>query len=81
MENITKDELDLINQIKKDFIQKKLTLGDLELHKVKILKEVEAIEKLFLENEKDLAKKYGVDSVINMETGEVTKKEKQDVKN
>ena len=76
MENITKDELDLINQIKKDFIQKKLALGDLELHKVKILKEVEAIEKLFLENEKDLAKKYGADSVINMETGEVTKKEK-----
>ena len=47
----------------------------------KILKEVEAIEKVFLQNEKDLANKYGADSIINMETGEVTQKEKQDVKN
>lgn len=81
MPNLTKDELNLIHEIKKDFITKKLALGDLELHKVKILKEVEAIEKVFLQNEKDLANKYGADSIINMETGEVTQKEKQDVKN
>ncbi len=81
MANLTKDELNLIQEIKKDFITKKLALGDLELHKVRILKEVEAIEKVFLQSEKDLAKKYGADSIINMETGEVTQKEKQDVKN
>lgn len=46
MANLTKDELNLIHEIKKDFITKKLALGDLELHKVKILKEVEAIEKV-----------------------------------
>ena len=40
---------------------------------------VEKIKSEFSENEKALAEKYGADAVINLETGEVTKKEVEEV--
>ena len=56
------------------FAKAKLSLGDLELTKYDMLKEVDNLRLEFEEHEKYLIAKYGVDSVINIKTGEITQK-------
>jgi hypothetical protein len=51
-----------------------MQLGDVELQKQGILKQVDMLKSFFAEHEKELMTKYGEDAVINMQTGEVTKK-------
>jgi hypothetical protein len=55
-------------------------LGDLSLQKHGICLRVEELKTEFQMLEKALMEKYGVDSVINLETGEIKQKEK-DVEN
>lgn len=71
---LLKEELELIQQMSKDFNNAKNALGDLELRKHDILNDIDAIRKVSAENEKKLISKYGADSVINIQTGEITKK-------
>jgi len=73
---LTKDELDLIRQMNEDSAKYKMALGELEIQKAAILKEVDAVTKIFTDTQKNLAEKYGADSIINVKTGEVTKQEK-----
>ena len=54
----------------------KLTYEKVELQKQNILQHIDMVKKQFAINEKTLIEKYGEDSVINIQTGEVTKKEK-----
>jgi hypothetical protein len=46
------------------------------LQKQNLVLQAEKIREAFSNNEKILIEKYGNDSVINMQTGEVTQKEK-----
>jgi hypothetical protein len=71
---LLKEELELLQSMSKDFTNAKNTLGDLELRKHDILNDIDAIRKVSAENEKKLISKYGIDSVINIQTGEITKK-------
>jgi len=71
---LLKEELELLQQLSKDYTNAKNMLGDLELRKHDILSDIDAIRKVSAENEKKLISKYGADSVINMNTGEITKK-------
>ncbi len=71
---VLKEELDKIQGMNSDFAKAKMALGELELNKQGILNQVNAMKAEFGEYEKMLISKYGQDSVINLQTGEVTKK-------
>jgi len=72
---LTQEELELVQTLNTDFTKLKISLGNLELQKQSILSEVDNLKLKFIENETDLINKYGADSVINIQTGEVTTKE------
>jgi predicted nucleic acid-binding Zn-ribbon protein len=74
---LLKEELELLQSMSKDYTNAKNALGDLELKKHDILADIDAIRKVSAENEKKLISKYGVDSVINIQTGEITKKKQE----
>lgn len=71
---VLKEELDKIQGMNSDFAKAKMALGELELNKQGILNQVNVMKMEFAEYEKILISKYGQDSVINLQTGEVTKK-------
>lgn len=71
---LTQEELNKIQEMNTRFAKAKLALGDLELTKYDMLKEVDKLRIEFEQNEKELINKYGKDAVINMKTGEVTQK-------
>ena len=52
-----------------------MQLGELEMQKSTILKEVDEVRVDFNKLESEFIEKYGLDSVINIKTGEITPKE------
>tara|TARA_R100001530_G_scaffold22199_1_gene18294 strand:+ start:507 stop:764 length:258 start_codon:yes stop_codon:yes gene_type:complete len=76
---IEKKELESLQNLNAEFNKIKTQLGDLSLQKHNLCLKVEQIKGEFQVLEKDLMEKYGVDSVINLETGEVKEKEKEPV--
>jgi hypothetical protein len=72
---LTSEELDFIKNGTAQYNAVKSKIGDLEIQKVKLINEADAIVKAFLVNEKALIEKYGEQAVINLESGEVTQKE------
>jgi hypothetical protein len=71
---VLQEELDKIQAMNADFAKAKIALGELELNKQGILNQINAMRQDFYDYEKMLITKYGQDSVINLQTGEVTKK-------
>jgi len=74
--NLTAEELDFLKTGSADYNKIKVSLGELELQKQGLFNQAEKIVAAFTNNEKILIEKYGVDAVINMQTGEVKQKEK-----
>ena len=74
---LLKEELELLQSMSKDYTNAKNALGDLELRKHDILKDIDTIRGISEDNEKKLMSKYGADAVINIQTGEITKKPKE----
>ena len=72
---ITKEELNKIQEMNADFTKAKMAIGDVELQKQNIIRHIDAMKVEFSQHEKMLIEKYGKDSVINIQTGEVTKKQ------
>jgi hypothetical protein len=72
---LTEQELKEIQDLNNQFAKLKLALSDLELKKVEIIDAIKRLKKLFEVEEKKLIEKYGADSVINLQTGEITQKE------
>jgi hypothetical protein len=75
MKYVSKEELDKIQGMNAEFSKAKMALGELELNKQGILNQINAMRQEFSEYEKMLILKYGQDSVINLQTGEVTQKQ------
>lgn len=73
---LTNEELDFIKNGTAEFNKIKMGIADMELGKQRLLERAAKITEAFNNNEQVLIEKYGVDSVINMQTGEVTQKEK-----
>jgi len=71
---LTSEELGNLQELNNSFTQSKISLGDLELQKENIIGKIKEIKSKFVELEKELIKKYGEESVINLQTGEVTEK-------
>ena len=72
---ITQEELSVIQGMNSDFAKGKMALGDIELQKQAILKQIDELKASFGAHEQMLIQKYGADAVINVQTGEVTKKQ------
>jgi hypothetical protein len=71
---LNKEELERVQQLNSSFTQAKMALGEMELKRHTMLKEMDTMRLTFAEEEKKLISKYGADSVINLQTGEVTEK-------
>jgi hypothetical protein len=71
---LTKEELEATQAMHNDFNRLKLQVADAELQKQAALRNIEMLRAEFAKHEKSLMDKYGEDAVINMQTGEVTKK-------
>ena len=69
------EELQTIRTLNTEFNKKKMALGELELQKLDVIRNIGSIQERFGIQEKKLIDKYGPDSVLNMDTGEITKKE------
>ena len=72
--SLTTEELEFIRKGSADYTKIKINLGELELQKQGLIKQAHEIVDAFSNNERILIEKYGADSVINMQTGEVTQK-------
>jgi hypothetical protein len=68
------EELETLHKMQADFQKAKLALGDMEMEKHELLKRIDFLRVEFRKQEESLIAIYGDDSVINMQTGEVTKK-------
>jgi hypothetical protein len=77
MKKVKKVELEKLQQLNSDFVNLKTQLGDLEIQKSLVLTQVQNIRVEFAKLEQELLENYGENSVINLQTGEVSEKEKQ----
>ena len=68
---LTDKELESIQLSQNKFTKAKIAIADVELQKAAILKNIDEIKTEFAATEKELIEKYGKDSSINMQTGEV----------
>ncbi|QDP58974.1 MAG: hypothetical protein GOVbin1678_16 [Prokaryotic dsDNA virus sp.] len=73
MKKLTKEELQSLQKSIKDYNAIKLKLAETVLHQQAIMGEIGMLKSQFLQQEKVLMDKYGKDSSINTQTGEVTK--------
>tara|TARA_R110000765_G_C18688692_1_gene580345 strand:+ start:66 stop:317 length:252 start_codon:yes stop_codon:yes gene_type:complete len=77
MNKIKDQELETLQALTTEFNKLKIQLGDLTLQKHGVCLRVEELKAEFKNLELGLMEAYGQDSVINMETGEITEKEKE----
>ena len=71
---LSQEELSSLQELNKSFTQSKISIGDLEIQKEVLISKVKLIKAQFVKLEQELIKKYGDQSVINLQTGEVTEK-------
>lgn len=71
---LSQEELSSLQELNKSFTQSKISIGDLEIQKEGLISQVKLIKAQFVKLEQELIKKYGDQSVINLQTGEVTEK-------
>ena len=77
MKNLKKTELVELQTLNSDFVNLKTKLGDLELQKHLVIEQVQEVRKKFADLEAKLVNKYGENTTINLQTGEIKEKEKE----
>ena len=75
---LTENELKKVQTMLNAFNQLKMKLGDIELSKNEVMDSVSILKKDYVIVEKELAKKYGENSQIDIKTGTVTEKLKEE---
>ena len=75
---ISEKELENLQKLTGEFNTAKTQLGDLSLQKHMICLQVDELRKQFAVVEGELSESYGKDAVINLETGIVTEKPKEE---
>tara|TARA_R110002020_G_scaffold119205_8_gene272107 strand:+ start:5489 stop:5719 length:231 start_codon:yes stop_codon:yes gene_type:complete len=73
MTKLTTEELKTLQDSIKKYNSVKLKLADAVIHQQAIVHEMGVLKSQFMQEEKKLVEKYGEDSSINTQTGEVTK--------
>lgn len=72
---LEENELKTLQELNARYGKLKIMLGELELRKADAIEEVKDIKQLFVVEERKLIDKYGADTVVNLQSGEITKKE------
>jgi len=72
---LDKEELETLTNLHGDLQKSKMALGDMELQKATLIDSVRLLKQEFAKAEGKLIEKYGLNSVINLQTGEVKQKE------
>ena len=72
---LDKEELETLTRLNSDLQKSKMALGDMELQKSTLIDSVRLLKQEFAKAEERLIEKYGKDSVVNLQTGEVKQKE------
>tara|TARA_R100001510_G_C7655610_1_gene214863 strand:- start:2587 stop:2817 length:231 start_codon:yes stop_codon:yes gene_type:complete len=75
MDTLTKEELSFLQDSIKNLNSAKSLLADLEIKKHETLLMIDKYKNMVQIKENELIDKYGLNSVINIETGQVKKKE------
>ena len=75
METLIKEELSFLQDSIKNLNSAKSLLADLEIKKHETLLMIDKYKNMVQIKENELIDKYGLNSVINIETGQVKKKE------
>lgn len=74
---LTQEQLETIQQMNTEYTRLRMSIADFEMNKYAALNAMEALREKFSNHERLLIDLYGEDAVINMKTGEITKKEKE----
>lgn len=74
---LEEQQFEKLKQLNTTLIHLKLEIGDVEIRKNALLREIDGVRTLMLEQEQELINIYGPDAIINMQTGEVTQKENE----
>jgi len=74
-QKLEEKELKTIQELNSEFAKLKIALGEVKLHEADLIEQVRLVKSSFVQEEKKLVEKYGAESVIDLRTGEVTKKE------
>ena len=72
---LTEEELGKTQAMHNEFNKLKAHLADVSLQKHGLLKQIDFLRNDFSQHENILMEKYGTDAVINIQTGEITRKE------
>lgn len=75
MDKLTEEEVSNLKSLQSEFEDLKTKLGDVEIHKDNLLARVRSVRSQFSEIEKALVSKYGKDATVNLDTGEIKRKE------
>ena len=75
MENLTKEELNKVQSFLTEFNTLKMMIGDAVLAQHSMAEQVKMLKDEYATYEGELMAKYGEDAIINVQTGEVGKKE------
>lgn len=74
-QKLEENELTKVRSLNEEFNTLKVSLADVELQKLLVIEKIQGIKEQFSMLEQTLIQKYGANSVINLETGEVKEKE------
>jgi hypothetical protein len=74
---LTEDELNNLRSMNTSLTNARKRLGDLEMEKWDVLQAISSMRNSMEMFEKSIIERYGADSVINLQTGEVTQKPRQ----
>ncbi len=74
MAKLSKKELESIQKLMNDFNQVKMQLGDTVITQHNLMSNVADLKAAYAKEEQKLIKKYGENSVVNVQTGEITEK-------
>ena len=74
---LTPEELQNLQALNQEFTQVKLKLADSVYQQVLFTKDLDVIRGKFTVVEKELGEKYGLNSIIDLATGEVKDKEEE----
>jgi hypothetical protein len=77
MANLTNEELESLQGSLKEFNKCKMQLGETVLQQHALIGKMSALKEKSAQEERKLIHKYGKDSVINIETGEIKPPEKK----
>ena len=74
---VSKEQLELLQGLQKQFNDSKFEIADLEIKKADLISGIADIKEKFAEQEKSLMEEFGQNAIINLQTGEVKEEEEK----